>query len=129
MIVDTSAIVAIVEDEAERDRLETTIVARECRLSAVSYLETSIVLGARRGPRALTELDDWIESAGIRIEPFSVAQARIAREAFLRYGKGRHAAGLNFGDCAAYALAVESDEELLYVGDDFSATEVRRPVP
>ncbi|MGH7707938.1 MAG: type II toxin-antitoxin system VapC family toxin [Vulcanimicrobiaceae bacterium] len=127
MIVDTSAVVAILNDEPDRDRFENAIAAAECEMSSVSYLEASIVLLHRRGEAALAPLDAWIESAGIEIVPFTPAQARLARNAYARYGKGRHRAALNFGDCAAYALAVDRDDELLYQGEDFALTDIQMP--
>jgi ribonuclease VapC len=125
VIVDTSAVVAILNDEPDRARLETVVASNRCELSSVSYLEASIVLMHRRGEEALAALDAWIEGAGIEIVPFAAAHARLARTAYARYGKGRHPAGLNFGDCAAYALATDRDDELLYQGDDFTLTDVR----
>ncbi|MBC5799582.1 MAG: type II toxin-antitoxin system VapC family toxin [Candidatus Eremiobacteraeota bacterium] len=125
MIVDTSAVVAILNEENERDRFELAIASADCELSSVSYLEASIVLLHRRGEETLASLDTWIESAGIAVTPFTPSQARLARSAYARYGKGRHRAGLNFGDCAAYALAMDRDDDLLYQGDDFARTDVR----
>ena len=126
MTVDTSAIVAILNDEADSDRLEGIVAQNECTMSSVSYLEASIVLMHRRGEEALAALDAWIEGAGIEIAPFTPAHARLARTAYARYGKGRHRAGLNFGDCASYALATDRGDGLLYQGDDFSFTDVGR---
>ena len=126
--IDSSVIVAILNDEPERARFEEYVATNECRLSSVSYLEASIVLLSRRGEGALAALDTWIESAGIDVIPFTPAQARLARNAYARFGKGRHRAGLNFGDCASYALAVERDDTLLYHGDDFSHTDVQKAI-
>jgi ribonuclease VapC len=126
--IDSSAIVAILNDEPERERFEEFVAANQCRLSSVSYLESSIVLLSRRGEGALAALDTWIESAGVDIIPFTPAQARLARNAFAHFGKGRHRAGLNFGDCASYALAIEGDDMLLYQGDDFSHTDVQKVI-
>jgi len=126
MTPDTSAVVAVLNDEPERAGFEAAIAASECVLSSVSLLEASIVLLHRRGEGALSSLDAWIESAGIRIEPFTAEQARLARHGYLRYGKGRHAAGLNFGDCASYGLAMERGESLLFKGEDFAKTDIRR---
>jgi ribonuclease VapC len=95
-------------------------------MSAVSYVESSIVLLNRRGELALTALDQWIESAGIEVVPFTSTQARLARQAFVRYGKGRHPAALNFGDCISYALASDRGDELLFRGLDFAKTDVQR---
>lgn len=126
MTIDSSAIVAILNDEPERERFEECVAANQCRLSSFSYLEASIVLLSRRGEGALAALDTWIESAGIDIVPFTAAHARLARNAYALFGKGRHRAGLNFEDCASYALAVECDDTLLYQGDDFSHTDVQK---
>ena len=126
MTLDSSALIAILNDEPERASFEESVASHECRLSAVSYLEVSIVLLARRGEAALAALDTWIESAGVEVVAFTSAQARLARNAYARFGKGRHRAGLNFGDCASYALAVESDEEILYRGVEFSHTDVQK---
>ena len=125
MIVDTSAVIAILNDEQERERFENSIASDDCELSSVSYLEASIVLLHRRGEEALASLDTWIESSGIQIIPFTAAQARLARNAYARYGKGRHRAGLNFGDCVTYALAMDRDDDLLYQGNDFTYTDIR----
>jgi ribonuclease VapC len=92
-------------------------------------LEASIVLLSQRGEEAALSLDAWIESAGIFVAPFTPSQARLARHAYARYGKGRHPASLNFGDCASYALAIDRGDALLFQGDDFSKTDVRTAAP
>lgn len=124
MILDTSAVIAVLNDEPERATFEQLIASDECAMSSMSYLESSIVMLHRRGAEALTSLDIWIESAAVEIVPLTAAHVRLARSAYARYGKGRHKAGLNFGDCAAYALAVERDDGLLFRGNDFSHTDV-----
>jgi ribonuclease VapC len=124
LIVDTSAVVSILTGEPQRSTLESAVANNDSRLSSISLLEASIVLMHRLGEESLTTLDAWIEAAGVEVEPFTPAQARIARLAYMRFGKGRHPAGLNFGDCASYALAMERGDELLYVGDDFGRTDV-----
>lgn len=115
----------MLEGEPERIPFEQLIASTACAVSSISYLEASIVLLNRRGEESLASLDTWIEGAEIEIVPFSAAHARLARNAYARYGKGRHAASLNFGDCATYALAVERDDTLLFKGDDFARTDVR----
>jgi len=125
MILDTSALVAVLNAEAERRSFEELIAANDCSLSSVSYLEVSIVLSMKRGPEALHELDAWIETSEITVVPFTFVQARLARRAYLAYGKGRHKAGLNFGDCIAYALATDLSEPLLFKGDDLALTDVQ----
>jgi ribonuclease VapC len=127
MILDTSAIIAVIEDEPDRRHFEELIASNECELSTVSYLEASIVLLHRRGEEALASLDTWIESAEISIVPFTPIQARLARNAYARFGKGRHRAELNFGDCAAYALAMDRGDTLLFQGNDFVHTDAALP--
>jgi len=125
VIVDTSAIAAILFREPE-SALYTQIVhdAERCSMSAGSFLELSIVVEGQLGTEALRQCDMFLRRAGVVIEPFSVEQAHLARQAFHDFGKGRHAAGLNFGDCFAYALAKLMGEPLLFKGDDFRKTDV-----
>jgi ribonuclease VapC len=127
IVVDSSALVAILRREPEADRFMRIMAeAAGCLLSSVNLLETSMVLAGRTGDAtAWADLDELIARAGIEIVPQDAAQASTAREAFLRYGKSRHAAGLNFGDCAAFALAKQQDLPLLFKGDDFCRTELR----
>lgn len=123
MVIDSSALIAILFDEPERLELESLINSDPLRLiSAVTKLETGMVMVGQRG--SAEPLDRLLATISARIIPFDDHQADIAREAFTRYGKGRHEAGLNFGDCAAYALAVAEGEPLLFKGRDFSATDV-----
>jgi ribonuclease VapC len=125
MIVDTSALVAILLEEREGHLFDVAILdSGDCRISSASYLEASMILLARKGPDGLSALDLLILRLGIEIVAFTESQARLAREAFKRYGKGRHSARLNFGDCIAYALAKETGEELLFKGTDFSQTDI-----
>jgi len=126
MVIDTSSLLAILQDEPERRRLTEAVEAAESRLlSVASFVETSIVIESRFGAEGLHYLDLIIDRAGIELAPVDVEQARVARAAFSRFGKGRHPAGLNFGDCFSYALAQVLGEPLLYKGDDFSKTDVR----
>ena len=131
MIVDTSALVAIIADEPDVLVFASCLVDAEvARMSAATYLEVAIVIDARRNPRLSRRMDEFIRDAAAVIEPVTEAQARIAREAYRDYGKGSgHAAGLNFGDCFAYALARDKMEPLLYKGDDFSRTDIRPALP
>ncbi|MGB9407709.1 MAG: type II toxin-antitoxin system VapC family toxin [Terracidiphilus sp.] len=124
MIVDSSAIVAILREEPDWLVLSKELDSANCnRLSAASYLETSIVLDKYRNPVLSAGLDDLIEDVQMVIEPVTVAQARIARQAYRDYGRGSgHPANLNFGDCFTYALARDKREPLLYKGDDFVHT-------
>ncbi len=124
--VDSSALIAILRLEPDADILLRTLVAARGRvLSALSLLETSMVLAGHSGGDALWEpLDDFLNEARIEIVPFDAEQARYARMAFTRYGKGRHPAGLNLGDCASYALAKSRNLPLLFKGNDFPKTDV-----
>ena len=125
MVIDTSALVAILEDEPERRAFIENIEAADVRLlSAANFVEASIVIEARRGAEGQRLLDLFVERAGIEITPVDLEQAREARLAFSRFGKGRHEAGLSFGDCFSYALAVTSGEPLLFRGSDFTHTDV-----
>ena len=124
MIVDTSALIAILRDEPEARGFAVTIAdADRRRMSAANYLETAIVIDGSCDPIASRRFDDLLREAGITIEPVTEEQAKVAREAYRDFGRGRgHAARLNFGDCFAYALAKTSGEPLLFKGDDFIHT-------
>jgi ribonuclease VapC len=125
MILDASAIVAILRNEKEASTMATTVanaVAR--RTSAVTYVEAAIVIDSGGDPIATRRFDDFFQVARIDVEPVTVEQAKIAREAYRDFGKGRHRAGLNFGDCFAYALAKVRGESLLFKGDDFRHTDL-----
>ena len=125
MIIDSSAMVAILTSESDADLLENALMdAFPRRISAVNYVETSIVMDSRRRPVLSHALDNFLQTTQIGIEPVTVQQAQLARQAYRDYGKGRHRAGLNFGDCFAYALAKEKGEPLLFKGDDFRKTDV-----
>ncbi|MFT8644558.1 MULTISPECIES: type II toxin-antitoxin system VapC family toxin [Acetobacteraceae] len=126
IVLDTSALVAALRREDEADAFLRIIAETDrCPLSAVSLLETSMVLAGKVGDEsAWRGLDDLIETAAIEIVPQDADQERIARDAFLRFGKGRHPAGLNFGDCASYALARAHDAPLLFKGEDFPHTDI-----
>jgi ribonuclease VapC len=127
MIVDSSALVAILKREPERQRFTQLLKdAAEVRISAATYFEVSIVIDSARDPITSRMLDDLMENSKISIEPFTADQARIARQAYRDFGRGSgHRANLNFGDCFAYALARVKREPLLYKGDDFVHTDVR----
>jgi ribonuclease VapC len=126
MIIDTSAIVAILRDEPEAMSYAEAIAgARSRRVSAVNYVEAAAVIDGSRNPIASRRFDELFRDAGLRIEPVTEAQARIAREAYRDFGKGSgHAAGLNFGDCFAYALAKAMGEPILFKGNDFRHTDL-----
>ena len=130
MIVDTSALITILAREQGFELFDDAISrAPSCRLSAAGFVETSIVVESRGGPGARRFLESLLRSSGISIEPVTVEQALLAREAFFDYGKGRHPAGLNFGDCFSYALAKATGEPLLFKGDDFRQTDVFAALP
>jgi ribonuclease VapC len=126
MIVDTSALIAILRDEPKAESFAKTIAgAVTLRISAVNYVETAAVIDGSRDPIASRRFDDLLREAEIVIEPVSETQARIAREAYRDFGRGSgHPARLNFGDCFAYALARAMGEALLYKGNDFARTDV-----
>jgi ribonuclease VapC len=126
MILDSSAIIAILRDEPEILSLARAIEAAAIRrLSAVNYTEAAIVIDGSRDPIASRRFDDFIREAAVRIEPVIATQARIAREAYRDFGpESGHPAKLNFGDCFAYALAKELGEPLLFKGDDFQHTDL-----
>ena len=125
MIVDSSALIAIFLKEPEGRLLDVAIVDEtDCRMSTANFLEASMVIMAKKGQDGARGLDLLIARMGIRLVPFTESQARLARAAFERYGKGRHRAGLNFGDCIAYALAKETGDALLFKGADFAQTDI-----
>jgi ribonuclease VapC len=127
MVVDSSALFALLLGEPETSRFVAAMAAASRRLlSAPSYLETAIVMMARSGREAQEKLDRLLSDLAIEIVPFTRDQAALAITAYQQYGKGRgHAAGLNFGDCFTYALAKLQDEPVLFKGDDFSRTDLR----
>jgi len=125
MVIDTSAIVAILLDEPERQAFAEAIEATERRLlSAANFVEASMILESRHGADGVRALDRLLGVASIEVVAVDAPQALVAREAFREFGKGRHAAGLNFGDCFAYALAKSLAEPLLCKGSDFAKTDV-----
>lgn len=127
IVLDSSALIAILRREPEADDFLRIIAAAEgCLLSSVSLLETSMVLAGRTGDAtSWTELDELIARAGIQVVAQDAELADVARTAFLRYGRGRRPAALNLGDCASYALAKHHNLPLLFKGDDFVRTDLR----
>lgn len=127
MVIDTSVLVAILFDEPDAERFEAAIESDPRRLmSAASVLETAMVVETRLGEAGGRELDLLLYKAQIDIVAVTAEQVEMARHAFRTYGKGRHPAGLNYGDCFAYALSKASGEPLLFKGNDFSQTDVER---
>jgi ribonuclease VapC len=125
MVIDTSALAAIAFNEPERQEFLQAIVADTRRLvSAATMLESGIVIEGRQGEAAGREFDLFAVRAGLQVIPFDAEQAEFARSAWRKYGKGRHPAGLNFGDCFSYALAKSMGESLLAKGTDFAKTDV-----
>jgi ribonuclease VapC len=125
MIVDSSALVAILMVEPEARRLTTAIAGSPlCRLPASCLVETSILMLSRGGEDGVRDLDLYLARSRMEIVPLTESQAGLARDAFRRFGKGRHPARLNFGDCMVYALAKETGDELLFKGTDFSQTDI-----
>ena len=130
MIIDTSALIAILRDEDDAREIALAIERAETRrISAANYLETAVAIDGSRDPVASRRFDELVSTAELHVEPVTYEQARIAREAYRDFGKGRHRAGLNFGDCFAYALAKDSREPLLFKGNDFAHTDVVPALP
>ena len=125
MIIDTSAIIAILRNESDADELAEVIESAHVRrISAATYVEAAIVTDSNRDPVLSNSLDSFLQRSLVHIEPVTVEQARIARQAYRDFGKGRHRAGLNLGDCFSYALAKDKGEPLLFKGEDFRRTDV-----
>ena len=125
MVIDTSALLAILLQEADAESFAKAIASAEPRLlSAANLVEAGIVSEARVGVDGARDLDLLIVKSKIEVRPVTVEQAELARLAFHKFGKGRHRAGLNFGDCFAYALAKDTGEPLLFKGDDFNHTDI-----
>lgn len=125
MVIDTSAIIAVLFGEGDAERYSTAIDIDPTRLmSAPSVLEACLVVEREIGEQGIRELDLLLLKVGIEIIAFNEEQLKVARHAFRQYGKGRHPAGLNFGDCFSYALSRTSGEPLLFKGDDFTKTDV-----
>jgi ribonuclease VapC len=125
VIIDTSALVAIFFNEPERDEFTKLILRTEvCRISVVSMVELAMVQQRLANPDAPSYTDRFLKGAGVTQEPVTLAQGSLARQAFYDFGRGRHRAKLNFGDCFSYALAKAMDEPLLFKGNDFSETDL-----
>ncbi|ANC32278.1 type II toxin-antitoxin system VapC family toxin [Isoptericola dokdonensis] len=125
MIVDTSAVVAVLLGEPPADRIVDLLIGREAAMSAATLTELGIVVG-RLAPQQARRLDALLTEWQVEVVPFTAEHARIARDAYRDYGRGSgHPARLNLGDCFAYALATERRDELLFVGDDFVRTDLR----
>lgn len=125
MVIDTSAIAAIFFAEAERSRFLEALLASSKRLiSAATVLEAGMVIEARQGEAGGREFDLFLVRSGLEVIPVDAEQAEIARSAWRKFGKGRHPASLNFGDCFSFALAKSSGEPLLAKGSDFAATDI-----
>jgi len=130
LIVDTSALLAVLYREPDATLYEQLIATTpDCRMSVANALEASIVLEARGGAEAGSELDAFLDSASIQLAPVTVEQFSAARQAWRRFGKGNHPAALNFGDCIAYALAATTGDALLYKGNDFARTDITTALP
>lgn len=125
MIIDTSALIAILLDEPEAEELIRVIAKTpRCKMSSFSLLETGIVIEAKKGAAGGRELDLFILKARIEVISLDEEQSQMARDGWRKFGKGRHPAGLNIGDCCSYALALHSGEPLLFKGNDFAKTDV-----
>jgi len=125
VILDSSAIIAILRAEPEAPDFARAVISAEARrVSAVSYVEAAVVIDSGKNAVASRRFDEFFRVSRIAVEAVTPRQAEIARQAYRDFGKGRHKAGLNFGDCFAYALAREMDEPLLFKGNDFRLTDV-----
>ena len=125
MIVDASAVLAILFTEPDAQRFMDTLDATpDSRMSVVNFVEATMVLESRHGPEAGPVLVDFLAASGIGLAPVTLRQAELACDAWRRFGKGRRPRGLNLGDCFAYALAVDAGEPLLFKGDDFALTDI-----
>lgn len=125
MVIDASAVLAVLLGEEDAAFYADAIeLAPTPQMSTVSALEVALVIGARKRERGLAALGSFLQESGIRVVGFDQQQLGLAREAWWTYGKGRHSAGLNLGDCCSYALAKASGKPLLYKGDDFSKTDI-----
>lgn len=126
MIIDTSALIAILRAEPDASEMARAIERAQIRrISAANWLETAVVIDASRDPVASRRFDELVQTAELQVEPVTGDQARIARDAYRDFGKGSgHQAGLNFGDCFAYALAKSTGEDLLFKGNDFGHTDI-----
>ena len=125
MILDTSALVAILYKEPEAAAFAQLIHdADVCRMSVANYVELAMVVESQLGSEAMQQAQAFFRRAAIAIEPVTIDHGELARQAFLDFGKGRHKAGLNFGDCFSYALAKATGEPLLFKGNDFSQTDI-----
>lgn len=124
--MDTSAVLAVIRGEPEAAAItDAMLTAPAARMAAGTWVEAAIVSEGRAGPAGAAQFDEILAEAGIEVVPVTPALAHRARDAWRRFGKGRHPAGLNFGDCFAYALAQERGEPLLFKGDDFARTDVK----
>jgi ribonuclease VapC len=125
MTLDSSALIAILFGEAGYlDLVDRILTADEARISAPTLVEASLVLAGRRKSREAGDVEALVKELGVTVVPFSERESHAAVAAFLRYGRGRHPAALNFGDCLAYAAASVAGDSLLFVGDDFRKTDI-----
>jgi ribonuclease VapC len=125
MIIDTSAVLAILFEEGDAEIFARALTrAESCRMSAASFVEAAVVIDAQTKDKGSRLFDAFIRRAAIAIEPVTEEQAHIARQAYADFGKGRHRAGLNFGDCFSYALAKVTGEPPLFKGKDFTKTDI-----
>jgi ribonuclease VapC len=130
MVVDSSAVIAILRQESGWQALQEALLGAEVAvMSAAVVVETSIVIEAASGEAGIKQLDALLDAIGIEVVAFEPAQVALARDGFRRFGKGRHPASLNLGDCLSYALARQRAEPLLFKGNDFSRTDVEAALP
>jgi len=126
MTLDSSALIAILFSEyGHLDLIDRILAAESVRVAAPTLVEASMVLAGRRRRPAAGEVDALVQELGVTVVPFGEREWHAAVAAFIRFGRGRHTAALNFGDCLAYAAAVVANDSLLFVGDDFGLTDVK----
>lgn len=126
MVIDTSALLAILQEEPEGEAFILQIAQHpDPVISAATLVETRMVVEARFGPQGTEKLDELLEAGGVRPVAFDETQARIAHEAWKNFGRGNGPARLNFGDCFSYALAIQTERPLLFRGEDFTKTDIR----
>lgn len=129
MIIGTSALIAILFDEADAETFANAISAADsCRISAATFVELAIVVEAQTKGRDSNAVDTLLRRANVVIEPVTEEQAYLAREVYAEFGKGRHRAALNFGDCVSYALSKATGEALLFKGSDFRKTDIKAAI-
>ena len=127
MTLDSSVLIAILfEESGYLDLVDRILTADHVRVGAPTLVETSMVFAGNRGAQAIAKVETLVRELGVTVVPFGERESRVAVAAFLRFGRGRHRAALNFGDCLSYAAAATANDSLLFIGDDFTQTDITR---